>query len=166
MSCLRITSKSTVQRTCHQATITAYSLLATTMAGWAAVTTPPTAVSRVASGTNSTILRSRRFHRTGWLVRLRTCCSTDGRTVNHDGECSVVSNNMDKYRIVKTLGEGNFGVVYRASNISTGETVAIKKFKQKYSSWEECIELREVKSLRKLSHPNLIKLKEVLHIAG
>jgi serine/threonine protein kinase len=73
---------------------------------------------------------------------------------------------MDKYRIVKTLGEGNFGVVYRASNISTGETVAIKKFKQKYSSWEECIELREVKSLRKLSHPNLIKLKEVLHIAG
>lgn len=49
---------------------------------------------------------------------------------------------MDKYRIVKTLGEGNFGVVYRATNVSTGEVVAIKKFKQKYASWEECIELR------------------------
>ncbi|KAK6188159.1 hypothetical protein SNE40_004402 [Patella caerulea] len=34
--------------------------------------------------------------------------------------------------------------------------------KKKYYSWEECLELREVKSLRKLNHPNIIKLKEVV----
>ena len=34
--------------------------------------------------------------------------------------------------------------------------------KRKFYSWEECITLREVKSLRKLKHPTIIKLKEVI----
>ncbi|KAK2995064.1 hypothetical protein RJ640_024522 [Escallonia rubra] len=34
--------------------------------------------------------------------------------------------------------------------------------KRKYYSWEECINLREVKSLRKMNHPNIVKLKEVI----
>jgi len=34
--------------------------------------------------------------------------------------------------------------------------------KQKFLSWEECMALREVKSLKKLAHPNLIKLREVI----
>ena len=40
--------------------------------------------------------------------------------------------------------------------------VAIKKMKRKFYSWEECMALREVKSLRKLSHPCIVKLKEVI----
>lgn len=40
--------------------------------------------------------------------------------------------------------------------------VAIKKMKRKFYSWEECMNLREVKSLRKLNHPNVVKLKEVI----
>ena len=63
------------------------------------------------------------------------------------------------------MGDGAFGTVYKASNIKTGEVVAIKKMKQKYSSWNECIELREVKSLRKMNHSNIIKMKEVLLVA-
>ena len=35
--------------------------------------------------------------------------------------------------------------------------------KRKYYSWEEAMNLREVKSLKKLSHANVIKLKEVKH---
>jgi protein kinase len=34
--------------------------------------------------------------------------------------------------------------------------------KKKYYSWEECVNLREVQTLRKLNHPNIIKLKEVI----
>ncbi|KAA6429954.1 MAG: mitogen-activated kinase 7 [Trebouxia sp. A1-2] len=42
------------------------------------------------------------------------------------------------------------------------DQVAIKKMKRKFFSWEECMSLREVKSLRKLNHPCVVKLKEVI----
>ncbi len=42
----------------------------------------------------------------------------------------------------------------------TREKVAIKTMKRKYYSWSEVMDLREVKSLKKLNHPNVVKLKE------
>ena len=50
----------------------------------------------------------------------------------------------------------------KAVNRQTGEVTAIKKMKKKFYTWEECMQLREVKSLKKLNHPNIIKLKEVI----
>ncbi|XP_057963873.1 cyclin-dependent kinase F-4 [Malania oleifera] len=69
---------------------------------------------------------------------------------------------MERYKIIKEVGDGTFGSVWRAINKRTGEIVAIKKMKKKYYAWEECINLREVKSLRKMNHPNIVKLKEVI----
>lgn len=69
---------------------------------------------------------------------------------------------MERYNIINEVGNGTFGNVWRAMNKQTGEVVAIKKMKRKYYSWEECINLREVKSLRKMSHSNIVKLKEVI----
>ena len=46
----------------------------------------------------------------------------------------------------------------------TGEIVAIKKMKKKFYSWDECMSLREIKALRKLSHPNIVKMKEVIRV--
>lgn len=69
---------------------------------------------------------------------------------------------MERYKIIKEVGDGTFGSVWRAINKQTGEVVAIKKMKKKYYSWEECTNLREVKSLRKMNHPNIVKLKEVI----
>ncbi|XP_075640924.1 cyclin-dependent kinase F-4 [Castanea sativa] len=69
---------------------------------------------------------------------------------------------MERYKLIKEVGDGTFGCVWRAINKETGEVVAIKKMKKKYYSWEECVNLREVKSLRKMSHPNIVKLKEVI----
>ncbi len=57
---------------------------------------------------------------------------------------------MEKYKILEIVGKGSFGEVEKARNIKTGELVAIKKMKQKFSTWEECMNLRELKSLRKL----------------
>ena len=34
--------------------------------------------------------------------------------------------------------------------------------KRKFYSWDECMSLREVASLRKLNHPSIVKLKEVI----
>jgi serine/threonine protein kinase len=70
---------------------------------------------------------------------------------------------MDRYKTLQVLGDGSFGVVVKAENLKTGEIVAIKRMKKKFYSWEECIQLREVKSLKKLNNnPNLVKLKEVI----
>ncbi|KAL1224738.1 Cyclin-dependent kinase F-4 [Cardamine amara subsp. amara] len=69
---------------------------------------------------------------------------------------------MDRYKLIKEVGDGTFGSVWRAINKQTGEVVAIKKMKKKYYSWDECINLREVKSLRRMNHPNIVKLKEVI----
>ena len=38
-----------------------------------------------------------------------------------------------------------YGSVLRAQNKSTQEIVAIKKFKRKFYTWEECMALREVR---------------------
>jgi serine/threonine protein kinase len=51
--------------------------------------------------------------------------------------------------------------VLKAAN-AKGEPVAIKKMKKKYYSWSECVNLREVQSLKKLKHPNIVQLKEVI----
>lgn len=69
---------------------------------------------------------------------------------------------MERYKLIKEVGDGTFGSVWRAINKQTGEVVAIKRMKKKYYSWEECINLREVKSLRRMNHPNIVKLKEVI----
>lgn len=69
---------------------------------------------------------------------------------------------MHRYQSIKTLGDGTYGSVVLARNQENGETVAIKKMKRKYYSWDECVNLREVKSLRKLNHANVVKLKEVI----
>ncbi|WOH11581.1 hypothetical protein DCAR_0831071 [Daucus carota subsp. sativus] len=69
---------------------------------------------------------------------------------------------MERYKIIKEVGNGTFGSVWRALHKQTGEVVAIKIMKRKYYSWEECINLREVKSLRKMKHSNIVKLKEVI----
>ena len=34
--------------------------------------------------------------------------------------------------------------------------------KKKYYSWDEAMQLREIQSLKKLSHNNVVKLKEVI----
>lgn len=69
---------------------------------------------------------------------------------------------MNRYKVTKQLGDGTFGSVLKAVNRTTGEVVAVKKLKKKFYSWEECLKLREVKSLKRLNHPNIVKLKEVI----
>lgn len=58
---------------------------------------------------------------------------------------------MNKYDILGIVGEGAYGIVYKARNKETGEIVAIKKFKE--SEDDENVKqttIREVKMLRLL----------------
>ncbi|CAH8673018.1 unnamed protein product [Schistosoma haematobium] len=69
---------------------------------------------------------------------------------------------MNRYTLIKQLGDGTYGSVLLATVQETKEKVAIKKMKRKFYSWNECLNLREVKSLSKLSHPNIVKLREIV----
>ncbi|KAF5901165.1 serine/threonine-protein kinase MAK isoform X1 [Clarias magur] len=69
---------------------------------------------------------------------------------------------MNRYTTLKQLGDGTYGSVLMGRNNESGELVAIKRMKRKFYSWEECMNLREVKSLKKLNHANVVKLKEVI----
>ena len=71
---------------------------------------------------------------------------------------------MDKYKIIKNLGDGTYGNVAQGVNKQSGENVAIKKMKKKFFSWDECMSLREIKALRKMNHVNIVKLKEVIRV--
>lgn len=69
---------------------------------------------------------------------------------------------MDKYRVLQTIGDGSYGTVKKAMVKNSRELVAIKKLKQKVSSWNDCTDLPELAILRKLHHPSIIRLKEVI----
>ncbi|XP_067342889.1 serine/threonine-protein kinase MAK isoform X3 [Channa argus] len=69
---------------------------------------------------------------------------------------------MNRYTTTKQLGDGTYGSVLMGRSNESGELVAIKRMKRKFYSWEECMNLREVKSLKKLNHANVVKLKEVI----
>jgi male germ cell-associated kinase len=69
---------------------------------------------------------------------------------------------MHRYKIIREIHEGAFGVVSQAVASDSGDIVAIKRMKHRFHQWQECMELREVKALKRLRHPNIIKLREVL----
>jgi serine/threonine protein kinase len=70
---------------------------------------------------------------------------------------------MNKYEFIGQIGDGTFGAVLKGVHKATGEIVAIKRMKQKYVTWDECVRLPEVVALRKVhNHPNIIRLREVI----
>ncbi|XP_041468260.1 MAP/microtubule affinity-regulating kinase 3-like isoform X5 [Lytechinus variegatus] len=71
--------------------------------------------------------------------------------------------HVGKYRLIKTIGKGNFAKVKLAKHIPTGKEVAIKiidKTQLNPSSLQKVY--REVKIMKLLDHPNIVKLFEVI----
>ena len=69
---------------------------------------------------------------------------------------------MEKYEVIKALGQGTWGVVHMAKQKSTGKNVALKKIKSERP--EEGINftaIREIKLLREFKHENIIELVDV-----
>lgn len=66
-----------------------------------------------------------------------------------------------------TLGEGAYGVVYKAIDLQENKSVALKKIR--LSVEDEGIPvnaLREIVLLRQLEHPNVVKLENVVMFPG
>ena len=68
---------------------------------------------------------------------------------------------MKHFDELKVLGDGAFGIVTKCRDKDNNQIVAIKKMKQRYATFEECLQEKEVKSLRKIKHENVEKLLQV-----
>ncbi|XP_073995091.1 serine/threonine-protein kinase MARK2-like isoform X15 [Rhodnius prolixus] len=71
--------------------------------------------------------------------------------------------HIGKYRLLKTIGKGNFAKVKLAKHVPTGKEVAIKiidKTQLNPSSLQKLF--REVRIMKMLDHPNIVKLFQVI----
>ncbi|XP_056431699.1 serine/threonine-protein kinase MARK2 isoform X9 [Gadus chalcogrammus] len=71
--------------------------------------------------------------------------------------------HIGNYRLLKTIGKGNFAKVKLARHILTGKEVAVKiidKTQLNSSSLQKLF--REVRIMKMLNHPNIVKLFEVI----
>lgn len=71
---------------------------------------------------------------------------------------------MEKYQKIEKIGEGTYGVVYKAKNRASGELVALKKIR--LEAEDEGIPstaIREISILKELQHPNIVRLHDVIH---
>ena len=67
------------------------------------------------------------------------------------------------YIVERVLGTGSYGSVCRAIQVSTGNKVAIKRVKNVFDDEVDCKRiLREVTLMRKLNHPSVVKIIEIL----
>lgn len=72
--------------------------------------------------------------------------------------------NTEKYEKLEKLGEGTFGVVYKAKNNLAGDLVALKKIrKQADEEGVPSSALREIALLKELQHVNVVRLIEVIN---
>uniref|UniRef100_A0A8C4T6Y9 MAP/microtubule affinity-regulating kinase 3 n=1 Tax=Erpetoichthys calabaricus TaxID=27687 RepID=A0A8C4T6Y9_ERPCA len=106
---------------------------------------------------------------------------TENHTSQSDGRCEVSSRrpgarcrnslqssadeqpHIGNYRLLKTIGKGNFAKVKLARHILTGREVAIKiidKTQLNPTSLQKLF--REVRIMKILNHPNIVKLFEVI----
>lgn len=71
---------------------------------------------------------------------------------------------LERYQKIEKVGEGTYGVVYKARDRNTGEILALKKIR--LESEDEGVPstaIREISLLKTLQHPNVVKLKDVVH---
>ena len=74
------------------------------------------------------------------------------------------SAKIPEYEVMhEKLGEGTFGVVSKAKSKRTGNMVALKKIlMHNEKDGFPITALREVKLLKMLSHPNILRLEEMV----
>ncbi|XP_035427529.1 cyclin-dependent kinase 2 isoform X4 [Cygnus atratus] len=71
---------------------------------------------------------------------------------------------MENFQKVEKIGEGTYGVVYKARNKVTGEVVALKKIRlDTETEGVPSTAIREISLLKELKHPNIVKLLDVIH---
>ncbi|KAG6487874.1 hypothetical protein ZIOFF_056612 [Zingiber officinale] len=73
-------------------------------------------------------------------------------------------NRMDQYEKVEKIGEGTYGVVYKARDRLTNETIALKKIRlENEDEGVPSTAIREISLLKEMQHSNIVRLQDVVH---
>ncbi|KAH9739642.1 protein kinase domain-containing protein [Citrus sinensis] len=71
---------------------------------------------------------------------------------------------MRQYEKVEKIGEGTYGVVYKARNCVTNETIALKKIRlEQEDEGVPSTAIREISLLKEMQHGNIVRLQDVVH---
>ncbi|TYZ59205.1 hypothetical protein PybrP1_007138 [[Pythium] brassicae (nom. inval.)] len=74
------------------------------------------------------------------------------------------THRMERYQKLEKIGEGTYGVVYKAKDRVTGEVIALKKIR--LEAEDEGIPstaIREISLLKELQHVNIVRLYNIVH---
>ncbi|KAG9313050.1 Pkinase-domain-containing protein [Chiua virens] len=84
--------------------------------------------------------------------------SMDGNTVRQTIVVVEEGKPAVRFQLGNCIGRGQFGVVYRALNLTTGQMVAVKRIRLEGLKEEEVMQLmKEVDLMKSLSHPGIVK---------
>ncbi|ESO82954.1 hypothetical protein LOTGIDRAFT_204877 [Lottia gigantea] len=71
---------------------------------------------------------------------------------------------MENFQKIEKIGEGTYGVVYKARDKISGHMVALKKIRlDSESEGVPSTAIREISLLKELEHPNVVRLLDVIH---
>ena len=63
-----------------------------------------------------------------------------------------------RYSLVGKIGEGTYGVVYKAKHRDTGTIIALKKIRlEQEDEGVPSTAIREISLLKELQHPNIVR---------
>lgn len=71
---------------------------------------------------------------------------------------------MERYQKLEKIGEGTYGIVYKAKDRVSGQIIALKRIR--LEAEDEGIPstaIREISLLKELRHPNIVRLFDVVH---
>ncbi|MFK7998943.1 MAG: serine/threonine-protein kinase [Polyangiales bacterium] len=75
---------------------------------------------------------------------------------------ALVGSELDRYRVIRRIGEGGMGLVYEGLHIAIEKRVAIKVLRDDFSSRPDVVERfrQEAKSASRIGHENIVDISD------
>lgn len=108
-------------------------------------------LNKIGDGTFGTVYRCKRRKR-----KLKSSADLDAPSSSIGQDLDAIDANKHK---INDQHEDDEDI---DDNDDDDSIVAIKKMKKKYYNWDDCMKSREIQILKKLSHENIVLLKEVI----
>ena len=75
-----------------------------------------------------------------------------------------MTDDMENFQKIEKIGEGTYGIVYKAKDKITNQFVALKKIRLEIESeGVPSTAIREISLLKELEHPGIVQLLDVVH---